>query len=58
MNKEQILELIRKQEQELYTDFVELREAYGADHRSTRHASAQWGAIVNLLELIEDENNL
>jgi hypothetical protein len=54
MNKEQILELIRSQEAQMYSEVLELREAFGPDDSSTRHAAAQWNAIRNLLETIEE----
>lgn len=41
MNKEQIIELIRSQEAEMYQDFLEMRQRFGADDKSTRYAAAQ-----------------
>ena len=57
MNKEQILDLIRKQEAEMYTELLEMRTAFGPEDRGTRHAAAQWNAINNLLETIEENEN-
>ena len=57
MTKEQILELIKSQEAELYQDFLEMRQRFGADDKSTRYAAAQWNAISNLLETIEEHEN-
>lgn len=57
MNKEQILDLIRSKEQELYADLQECKSQYGVDHRHTRYALGAWGAILNLLDTIQDENN-
>jgi hypothetical protein len=57
MNKEQILELIRSQEAQMYSEVLELREAFGPDDSGTRHAAAQWNAIRNLLETIEENEN-
>lgn len=58
MTKEQIIELIRSQEAEMYQELVEMRQAFGPDDRGTRHSAAQWNAISTLLETIEeDENN-
>ena len=57
MTKEQIIQLIKDEEQRLYAEYLELREAFGNDDRSTRYASAQWNAVLNLLEQIENENN-
>ena len=57
MNKEQILDLIRSQEAEMYQELLDMRERFGADDRGTRFAAAQWNAISNLLETIEDNEN-
>ena len=54
MNKKQIIELIKNEEEYLYFEFTELREMYGREHESTTYAAAQWNAISNLLELIEN----
>lgn len=57
MTKEQILELIKAEEQRLYAEYLELREAlaFGNDDRATRYAAAQWNAVLTLLEKIENE---
>jgi hypothetical protein len=57
MNKEQIIELIRSQEAEMYQELLEMREAFGPNDRGTLHSAAQWNAISNLLELIENAEN-
>jgi hypothetical protein len=57
MNKEQIIELIRSQEAEMYQELLEMREAFGPNDRGTLHSAAQWNAINNLLEQIQDEEN-
>jgi hypothetical protein len=57
MNKEQIIELIKSQEAEMYQELLDMRERFGADDRGTRFAAAQWAAINNLLEQIQDEEN-
>jgi hypothetical protein len=54
MNKEQLLELIRNEEAELYFQLLEQREMYGADDRGTRYTGAQWNAITTLLDKIEE----
>jgi len=54
MNKEQILELIRSQEQELYKDLQECKNIYGVEHKHTRYALGAWGAALNLLQTIEN----
>ena len=57
MNKEQILELIRSKEQELYAELQDCKSQYGVDHKHTRYALGAWGSILNLLDTIQDENN-
>jgi hypothetical protein len=57
MNKEQILELIRSKEQELYADFKHCEMQYGVEHKHTRYALGAWGAALNLLEKIEEHEN-
>jgi hypothetical protein len=57
MNKEQILELIRSQEQELYKDFRHCQGQYGTDHKHTRYALGAWGAALNLLQTIENNED-
>jgi len=57
MKTEQILNMIKDEEQRLYAEYLELRDAFGNDDKATRYAAAQWNAISNLLELIENEIN-
>lgn len=54
MTKDEILELIRNEEAELYFQLLELREMYGVNDRSTKHAGAQWNAITTILDKIEE----
>lgn len=53
MNKEQIIEFIKKEEAQLYLEFTELRRMYGREHESTTYASAQWNAVLGILDSIE-----
>ncbi len=57
MNKEQIIELIRSQEAELYAELLDMRSSFGPNDRGTLHTQAQWGALVNLLDTIEEHEN-
>jgi hypothetical protein len=58
MNKEQILELIRSKEQELYANLQECKSIYGSENNHTRYAAGAWGSIFELLQTIEEyENN-
>jgi hypothetical protein len=57
MDKQQILELIRSKEQELYADFKYCEMQYGVEHKHTRYALGAWGSVLNLLETIEENEN-
>lgn len=57
MSKEQILDLIKSQEAEMYQDLLYLHQRFGADDKATRYVAAQWAAINNLLDTIQDEEN-
>jgi hypothetical protein len=57
MNKEQIIELIRIGEKELYKNLQECKSIYGSESNHTRHASGAWGSIFELLQTIEENEN-
>jgi hypothetical protein len=57
MTKEQIIDLIRSQEAEMYQELLDMRESFGPDDRGTLHSAAQWNAISNLLETIQDNED-
>ena len=57
MDKEQILDLIRSKEKELYADFKHCEWQYGTEHKQTRFAFGAWGSMLNLLETIEENEN-
>jgi len=57
MTKDEILELIFNEERELYAELQEQRRWYGYDDRGTLHTQAQWGALVNILDKIEENEN-
>ena len=58
MEKEQILELLKSKESELYANLQECKSIYGSESNHTRHASGAWGSIFELLQTIEEyENN-
>lgn len=41
----------------MYQELLDMRESFGPDDRGTRFAAAQWNAISNLLETIEDNED-
>jgi len=57
MTKDEILDLIRIGEQELYKNLEECKSIYGSENNHTRHASGAWGAIFELLQTIEENEN-
>jgi hypothetical protein len=57
MTKEEILELLRIQQAESYKNLQECQEIYGSDNKHTRYAAGAWGAIFELLETIEENEN-
>lgn len=54
MDKEQIIEKIKREEEFLYNEFISLRNEFGREHEYTKYASAQWNAVLTLLEQIEN----
>ena len=58
MNKEQLLELIRNEEAELYFQLLEQQYAFGTNDKGTMHTAAQWFAITTLLDKIEENEEL
>jgi hypothetical protein len=57
MKKDEILELIRSKEQELYADLQECKSQYGVDHKHTRYALGAWGSMLNLLQTLEENES-
>lgn len=57
MTKEEILEIIRSQEAYFYKNLQECKILYGSENNHTRYAAGAWGAIFELLQTIENENN-
>ena len=58
MTKDEILELIRNEEAELYFQLLEQRDSFGANDKGTMHTAAQWFAITTLLDKIEENEEL
>ena len=54
MTKDEILELIRNEEAELYFQLLEQRDAFGVNDRGTMHTAAQCNAITTILDKIEE----
>lgn len=57
MKKEEVIELIRSGEAELYKNLQECKSIYGSEDNHTRYAAGAWGAIFELLQTIEENEN-
>lgn len=57
MNKEQILELIRSQEENLYQAASNAKLVFGDGSQAHKLACARWNTMYELLRTIENENN-
>ena len=57
MDKEQIMRIILAEEAELYSQAVELKDAFGSTDRATRTAYSKWIAITNIIDRINEETN-
>ena len=57
MSTQQVIDLIKSKELEHYTDYLELKKAFGPDDKGTKHAAAQWNAVSTILDEIEESIN-
>jgi len=57
MDKEQIMTIILAEEASLYDQAKESAEAFGRKDEATIRAYAQWYAITNLIDRINEKNN-
>jgi hypothetical protein len=57
MDKEQIMTIILAEETSLYDQAKELQDAFGSADEATIRAYAQWYAIINLINRINEETN-
>ena len=57
MENGQIMTIILAEEQLLYDQAKEMREAFGRKDEATIRAYAQWYAITNLIEKINEKTN-
>ena len=56
MDKQQIMEIILAEEQQLWADVKIMVEHLGKEHESTQRSICQWGAITNLIDKINVTN--
>lgn len=57
MDKQQIMTIILAEEAALYDQAKETAEAFGRKDEATIRAYAQWYAITNLIDRINEETN-
>ena len=57
MDKEQIMKIILAEETLLYDQAKETAEAFGRKDEATIRAYAQWYAITDLIDRINEETN-
>ena len=57
MDKEQIMKIILAEEASLYDQANEMRNEFGRADEATIRAYAQWYAITNLIDRINEETN-
>ena len=57
MDKEQIMTIILAEETLLYNQAKETADAFGRKDEATIRAYAQWYAIINLIDRINEETN-
>lgn len=57
MNKEQILEFLRKEEQELWKRIETSELVFGKDSEAVIRAKTRWATTMHILNTIEDEEN-
>lgn len=57
MNKEQIMEIILAEEQQLWTEVKNMTEHLGSDHQATQRAIGRWNGIINLIDKINEKTN-
>ena len=57
MDKEQIMTIILAEWESLYDQAKESADAFGRKDEATIRAYAQWYAITNLIEKINEETN-
>jgi len=57
MDKEQIMEIILAEEQQLWDEVKNMREHLGGEHEATHRAIGRWNGISNLIEKINEKTN-
>ena len=57
MDKQQILELILAEEQQLWAEVKNMTKHLGSEHEATQRAIGRWITISNLIDKINEKIN-
>lgn len=57
MDKQQIMELILAEEQQLWAEVKNMSKHLGSEHEATQRAIGRWNGISNLIEKINEKIN-
>ena len=57
MDKQQIMELILAEEQQLWAEVKNMTEHLGSEHEATQRAIGRWIPISNLIDKINEKIN-
>ena len=52
--EQQIIDLIRAKAEEHYSEYMEMRKAFGSEDKGARHSASQWNAVSTILEKVEE----
>lgn len=53
MTKQQMIEIIKQEEKELWDTLQDMQNAFGSDHPATESAATRWATISFLMDKIE-----
>ena len=57
MDKQQIMELILAEEQQLWAEVKNMTKHLGSEHEATQRAIGRWNGISNLIDKINEKIN-
>jgi len=52
--EQQIIDLITAKAESHYSEYMEMRNAFGEQDKGTRYAAAQWNAVSTILDKVEE----
>ena len=57
MDKQQIIEIILAEEQQLWAEVKNMTKHLGSEHEATQRAIGRWNGISNLIDKINEKIN-